>query len=236
MPPHARATADVWLSAAAAGIKTARTEFAASREAFATQLPLLAELCTQTGFVEPVLSVPDEEVAGRLAALHETAQAERAALAPLLEQSLRLRAEINRLPPEHAAAATSLEHARTQAADSVARREQRRSSMAQKAAARANLLHGETTAAHRTRINDSRRQARDNLAAVRAAAAAAAAAFQAAVARCEEADTTLEAERRRVAFSQHAFEQACETIGRETDLAASPRGKRDAAQSALEMG
>ena len=70
---------------------------------------------------------------------------------------------LQRLAPDRAAAAASLEHARTQMTESATRLNQRRLVVEEKASARAELLGGEATASHRTRINEARRTARETL-------------------------------------------------------------------------
>ena len=93
---------------------------------------------------------------------------------------------LQRLAPDRAAAAASLEHARTQMTESAARLNQRRLVVEKKASVRAELLGGEATASHRTRINEARRTARERLTRAREAKSATAGAFQSAGARCQE--------------------------------------------------
>ena len=76
---------------------------------------------------------------------------------------------LQRLAPDRAAAAASLEHARTQVTETAARLDQRRSVVDEKTLARAKLFDGEATAGHRTRINEARRIAREALATAREA-------------------------------------------------------------------
>ena len=70
---------------------------------------------------------------------------------------------LQRLAPHRAAAAASLEHARTQMTESATRLSQRRLVVEEKASIRAELLGDEATASHRTRINEARRAARQKL-------------------------------------------------------------------------
>ncbi|UGA49017.1 AAA family ATPase (plasmid) [Bradyrhizobium quebecense] len=121
---------------------------------------------------------------------------------------------LQRFAPDRAAAAVSLEYARTQTTESAARLNQRRLVVEEKATARAELLGGEATASHRTRINEARRTARETLAKAREAKSAAAGAFQSASARCEEAVAGLEAAKNRRASAEGAFNMACQGIAR----------------------
>lgn len=127
---------------------------------------------------------------------------------------------LRRLVPDRAAAAASLEHARTQAAETVVRLDQRRSIVDEKTLARAKLLGGEVTAIHRTRINEARQTARETLAAVREAKSNTAAAWQAAGARCEEAISALAAAKRRRTSAEAAFGAACQGVARTPDQVA----------------
>jgi exonuclease SbcC len=124
---------------------------------------------------------------------------------------------LQRLAPDRAAAAASLEHARTQVTETAARFDQRRSTVGEKTLARTKLFDGEATASHRTRINEVRRIAREVLATAREAKSAAAAAFQAAGARCEEAVSALEVATRRRASAEDAFSAACQEVARSPD-------------------
>lgn len=127
---------------------------------------------------------------------------------------------LRRLVPDRAAAAASLEHARTQAAETAVRLDQRRSIVDEKTLARAKLLDGEVTAIHRTRINEARQTARETLAAVREAKSNTAAAWQAAGARCEEAVSALAAAKRRRTSAEAAFGAACQGVARTPDQVA----------------
>lgn len=127
---------------------------------------------------------------------------------------------LRRLAPDRAAAAASLEHAQAHMIETAARLTQRRGVVDQKANVRANLLDGEATVTHRTRINETRRKARDSLAKARESKSAAAAAFQAAGARCEEASATLENTKGRSASVEEAFQAACRDIARSPDQVA----------------
>lgn len=124
---------------------------------------------------------------------------------------------LRRLAPDRAAAAASLEHARTQMAESATRLNQRRLVVEEKASARAELLGGEATASHRTRINEARRTARETLTKAREAKSSTAGAFQSASARCEEATSGLEAAKSRRASAEVAFNTACQDIARSPD-------------------
>lgn len=132
----------------------------------------------------------------------------------LRKQVGELEMTLQRLAPDRAAAAVSLEYGRTQMTESAARLNQRRLVVEEKATARAELLGGEATASHRTRINEARRTARETLAKARAAKSATAGAFQSASARCEEAAAGLEAAKNRRASAEGAFNMACQDIAR----------------------
>lgn len=138
----------------------------------------------------------------------------------LRKQFGQLELTLQRLALDRAAAATSFEHARTQMTETSARLTQRRSIMEEKANARAQLLDGELTATHRTRVNESRRIARERLASVREAKSATAAAFQAAGARCEETISALESATSRRASAEQAFNAACQDVARPHDQVA----------------
>jgi exonuclease SbcC len=135
----------------------------------------------------------------------------------LQNQAEELDRKMRLLAPDRAAAITSLDHARTQATEAVARLERRCSVVDEKTLARSKLLDGEPTAVHRTRINEARRTAREALAATREAKSVAAAAFQAAGAHCEEGVAALEAAMRRRASAEDAFGVACRGIDRPPD-------------------
>lgn len=124
---------------------------------------------------------------------------------------------LQRLAPDRAAAAASLEHARTQLTESATRLNQRRLVVDEKASARAELLGGEATASHRTRINEARRTARETLTKAREAKSSTAGAFQSASARCEEATSGLEAAKSRRASAEVAFNTACQDTARSPD-------------------
>ena len=121
---------------------------------------------------------------------------------------------LQRLAPDRAAAAASLEHARTQMTESAARLNQRRLVVEKKASVRAELLGGEATASHRTRINEARRTARERLTRAREAKSATAGAFQSAGARCQESASGLEAAKSRRASAEVAFNTTCQDIAR----------------------
>ena len=124
---------------------------------------------------------------------------------------------LQRLAPDRAAAAASLEHAAKQVTELAARLNQRRSVVNEKMRDRTKLFDGEATANHRTRINESRRIAREALATAREAKSATAAALQAACARCEEAVSALEVATLRRASSEEAFNTACQSVERSSD-------------------
>lgn len=124
---------------------------------------------------------------------------------------------LQRLAPDRAVAAASLEHARLQITETAAHLGQRRSVVDEKMLARAGLLNGEATGVHRTRINETRRTARETLAAVREEKSTAAAALQGAGARCEEAATAVEAAKRRRTSAEDAFDAACQSVSRSRD-------------------
>lgn len=124
---------------------------------------------------------------------------------------------LQRLAPDRAAAAASLEHTRTQMTESATRLNQRRLVVEEKASARAGLLGGEATASHRTRINEARRTARETLTKAREVKSSTAGAFQSASARCEEAASGLEAAKSRRASAEVAFNTACQAIARPPD-------------------
>jgi exonuclease SbcC len=127
---------------------------------------------------------------------------------------------LQRLAPDRAAAAASLEHARKQVTESAARLNQRRSVVDEKMLDRTKLLDGEATASHRTRINESRRTAREALATAREAKSTTAAAFQAACARGDEAVSALEVATLRRASAEDAFNAACQSVERSSDQVA----------------
>lgn len=151
-----------------------------------------------------------EGVAARLIAVAEE-------YAVLRKQVGELELTLQRLAPDRAAAAASAEHARTQVTEAAARLNQRRSAVDEKSVARAKLFDGEATSRHRTRVNESRRVAREALATAREAKSAAAAAFLAAGARCEEAVSALEVATRRRASAGEAFNAACRSVARSLD-------------------
>jgi exonuclease SbcC len=122
-----------------------------------------------------------------------------------------------RLVPDRAAAAASLDHARTQVMETATRLNKRRLVVEEKAAARAELLGGEATASHRTGINEARRTARETLTRAREAKSSTAGAFQSANARCEEAASGLEVAKNRRASAEVAFNSACQDIARSPD-------------------
>ncbi len=127
---------------------------------------------------------------------------------------------LQRLAPDRAAAAASLEHARMQVTETATRLDQRRLVVDEKVLARAELLDGEATAVHRTGINEARRTARETLAGRREAKSSTAGAFQSASARCEEAASALEAAKSRRASAEVAFISACQSIARSPDQVA----------------
>ena len=124
---------------------------------------------------------------------------------------------MQRLAPDRAVAAASLEHARLQVTETAARLGQRRSVADEKMLARAGLLDGEATGVHRTRVNEARRTARETLAAVREEKSIAAAGLQGAGARCEEAASVVEAAKRRRTSAEDAFGAACQSVSRSRD-------------------
>jgi exonuclease SbcC len=124
---------------------------------------------------------------------------------------------LQQLAPDRAVAAASLEHARLQTTETAAHLGQRRSVVDEKTLARAGVLDGEPTGAHRTRINEARRTARETLAAVREEKSAAAAALQGAGARCEETASAVEAAKRRRASAEDTFDTACQSVSRPRD-------------------
>jgi len=103
--------------------------------------------------------------------------------------------------------------------------DKRRLAVEERAGARAELLGGETTAGHRTRLNEARRLARETLARAREAKSATSAAFQAAGARCEEAASGLEVAENRRASAELALAAACQVIARSYALARRYRTK-----------
>lgn len=125
--------------------------------------------------------------------------------------------KLQRLAPDQAAAAVSLEYAQTQMTESATRLTQRRLVVEEKASARADLLGGEATASHRTRINEARRTARETLARAREAKSANTATFQSAVARCEEASAGLKAAKNRLVSAEVAFTAASQDVARSPD-------------------
>lgn len=156
------------------------------------------------------LDADPADVAVRLSAVAQEYDA-------LRKQVGELEMTLQRLAPERAAAAASLEYARTQMTESATRLDQRRLVVEEKASGRAELLGGEATASHRTRINEDRRTARERLTKAREAKSATAAAFQSASARCEEAASGLEAAKSRRASAEVAFNTACQDVARSPD-------------------
>jgi DNA repair protein SbcC/Rad50 len=124
---------------------------------------------------------------------------------------------LQRLAPDRAVAAASLEHARLQVTETAAHLGQRRSVVDEKMLARAGLLNGEATGVHRTRINEARRTARETLAAMREEKSTAAAGLQGARARGEEAASAVEAAKRRRTSSEDVFDAACQSVSRSRD-------------------
>ncbi|HVA12955.1 MAG TPA: AAA family ATPase [Stellaceae bacterium] len=155
----------------------------------------------------------DVDPEGVAAALRIVAEEYGALRKQIGELDLRLQ----RLAPDRAVAAASLEHARLQVTETAARLDQRRSVVDEKTLARAGLLDGEATGVHRTRINEARRTARETLAAVREEKSTAAAALQGAGARCEEAASALEAAKRRRTSAEDTFGAACQSVARSPD-------------------
>ena len=155
----------------------------------------------------------DADSAGVAGELTTVAQAYDA----LRNQADELDRKMRLLAPDRAAAIASLDHARTQATEAVARLERRCSVVDEKTLARSKLLDGEPTAVHRTRINEARRTARESLALARDAKSVTAAEFQASGARCEEAVAALGAATRRRASADDAFSVACREIDRPPD-------------------
>ena len=170
----------------------------------------------------------DADPQGIAARFVELAQDYRALQARIesLDQSLR------QLAPTRAAAATSLEHARTTARETDHRMMQRRLVADEKAKARAELFDGEATASHRTRLNKARQDAREKLALARDHKSATAGAFQAAEARCADALAAQGIALLRRNAGEAAFAAACEVIAQQPDqiaalLAADPSQSRD---------
>lgn len=137
--------------------------------------------------------------------------------AGLREQVGQLEMTLQRLAPERAAAAASLEHAQAQVTATALLLDQRRLAEGEKARARAELLDGEPTVSHRTRINEACRTTREVLARARDTKSATDAAFQAAGARCDEAAAGLETANARNASAEAAFSMACLDIARSLD-------------------
>lgn len=140
--------------------------------------------------------------------------------AGLREQVGQLEMTLQRLAPERAAAAASLEHAQAQVVATALLLDQRRLAERAKARARAELLDGEPTACHRIRINEACRITREVLARARDTKSVTDAAFQAAGARCEEAAAGLEAAKGRNALAEATFSAACLDIARSSDQVA----------------
>ena len=196
----------------------------------AAQLKVKEHTVRGTDIAERLGSI-DREIAPFLAAADRTAEQLDADLegvaarllavaqeyGALRKQTGELDLTLQRLAPDRAAAAASLEHARTQVTETAARLNQRRSVVDEKTLARIKLFDGETTASHRTRINEARRIARETLATAREAKSTTAAAVQAAGARCEEAVSALEVATRRRASAEDAFNAACQGVARSPD-------------------
>ncbi len=199
-------------------------------ELHAAQLKAKEQMVREAALAERLGSI-DREIAPYLAAADLTIEAVDADPADvavrlsavaqeydaLRKQVGELEMTLQRLAPERAAAAASLEHARTQMTESATRLDQRRLVVEEKASGRAELLGGEATASHRTRINEARRTAREGLTKAREVKSATAAAFQSASARCEEAASGLEAAKSRRASAEVAFNTSCQDVARSPD-------------------
>jgi exonuclease SbcC len=193
-------------------------------------------LCSIDREVAPFLAAANRTVE-QLDTAPESMAADLSAVAreydALRKQVGELDVTLQRLSPDRAAAATSLQYAETQAAETAARFDQRRLLLEEKSLVRTKLLDGEATASHRTRINEARRTARENLATMREAKSATASSLQAAGARCEESISALEIARRRRASSEDAFDAACHDISRSPDRVESLIATDPAAYQAL---
>jgi exonuclease SbcC len=199
-------------------------------ELHAAQLKAKEQMVREAALAESLGSI-DREIAPFLAAADLTIEALDAdpanaaiRLSAVAQEYVALRKQVGelemmlqRLAPDRAAAAASLEHARTQMTESTTRLNQRRLVVEEKASARAELLGGEATAGHRTRINEARRTARETLTKAREAKSSTAGGFQSASARCEEATSGLEAAKSRRALAEVAFNAACQDIARSPD-------------------
>ena len=170
----------------------------------------IAPFLAAAGQTVDILDAESADVTIRLSAVAQEYDA-------LRKQVGELEMTLQRLAPDRAAAAASLEHARAQMTEMAARLNQRRLAVDEKARARAELLDGEATASHRTRINEARRTARETLAKAREAKSTTAAAFQSAGARCEEAASGLEAAKSRRASAEAVFNAACQDVARSPD-------------------
>jgi exonuclease SbcC len=132
-------------------------------------------------------------------------------------------------------AAASLDHVRTQAKAATDDLNQRRSIAEEKTRVRAKLLDGETTAGHRTRINDARRIAREALATAREAKSKTAAAFEAAGARYDEVVAALAIAKERRLSAEAAFGAACCGIARSPEQVAALLATDRAVSGALRL-
>ena len=119
-----------------------------------------------------------------------------------------LEATLQHTAVDLAAARAALGHAAASLKTAQANFEQRRIVVGDKSAERASMLAGEVTASHRTRINESRRVARETLAGATMTRSAAAAALQGADARCEEALGARDAAQHRCNAAEFAFDAA----------------------------
>ena len=138
----------------------------------------------------------------------------------LRQQVGELELTLRHLATDRAAAAASLEHARTQVTATALLLNQRRLAEGEKARARAELLEGEATASHRGRISEACRTTREMLAHAREAKSATDVAFQSAGARCEEAAGGLDTANGRHASAKDVFNAACVGVARSSDQVA----------------
>jgi len=210
----------------------------------AAQLKAKEHTVREAAFAERLVSI-GREIAPFLAAagltvedidvdpagVNNTLSAVATEYAALRQQVGELEMTLRRLAPDRAAAAASLEHARTQMTKTVSLLDQRRLVEDEKARARAELLGGEETTIHRTRISEACQTTRELLAHAREAKSEADAAFQSAGARCEEAAAGLETANGRHTSAEEAFNTACRDVARSSDqvaalIATDPAGSR----------
>ena len=213
-------------------------ELAAER-AESGRTALLQRVSDLSGEIAPALSAADlgladldrapETCADRIAALGQ-------AYAALLAQHAGYEAQLGALAPGRAVAASLCETEARAASRARAEAAERQARLGQARAARAGLLGGEATGAHRTRLNNERRGAREALQAAQAAVAEAARALTGAVTEASAAATALERAAARHAAAQAAFTQACGERGREAvaALLAVPAETREALRARIE--